>query len=191
MSPRDDMPSHAPHRPPPDAPASRMHMRPAQQGDARAISELICTLSAKFIAGRCAAPVRQKLLATMSPDAIAHNLRAGYRYHVGEIDGRLVGVVGTRHYTHIQHLFVAEAEHGQGYASRLWAVAQEDARLAGAGGEFTVNASQHAHGIYRHWGFVAHGERRTIDGVIDIPLRWTASAPDEKADVFLPDLPPA
>ena len=37
------------------------------------------------------AEARQQLLSTMTPAAIRRYLERGYRYHVGEIDGRLVG----------------------------------------------------------------------------------------------------
>lgn len=164
-----------------------MQIRAAQSGDAQAISTLISTLSAKYIAASCRPGTRQKLLETMSPEAIRQYLQRGYLYHVGEIDAHLVGVVGTRHHTHIHHLFVAETQHGNGYASRLWA----QVRAAGQQGEITVNASPYAYAIYRHWGFLPNGERRDSDGIIDIPMRWDPAQQRPNTLFFLPDAPPA
>ena len=168
-----------------------LRIRVAGREDAAAISTLISDLAARFMATDCDAPTRRQLLATMTPEAIRRYLERGYHYHVGEIDGRLVGVVGTRHHTHIHHLFVAESEHGKGYASRLWEHVRASGAAAGTHGEFTVNASPYALAIYRRWGFLPDGERREQDGLVDIPMRWTQAAQAYRNDDFLPDVPPA
>ena len=168
-----------------------MQIRVAEPGDAPGISELVSHLTIKYIAAACPAEARNKLLATMTPDVIRHNLANGFRYHLGELDGRLVGVVGTHHRAHIHHLFVAESEHGQGLSSRLWAVAREAAHADGHRGDITVNASQYAYGIYRHWGFLPDGERQIIDGLINIPMRWHPGRSATGDFDSLPDVPPA
>ena len=170
-----------------------LRIRVAGREDAAAISTLISDLAARFMATDCDAPTRRQLLATMTPEAIRRYLERGYHYHVGEIDGRLVGVVGTRHHTHIHHLFVAESEHGRGYASRLWAHVRAATAADDSGdiAEITVNASPYALAIYRRWGFLPDGERREHEGLTDIPMRWTQAAQARRSDDFLPDVPPA
>ena len=168
-----------------------MQIRVAQPGDAQGISDLVSHLTLKYIASACPAEARDQLLATMSPDAIRHNLANGLRYHLGELDGRLVGVLGMHHRAHIHHLFVAESEHGKGLATRLWAVARETAHADGHCGDITVNASQYAYAIYRHWGFLPDGERQHIDGLIIIPMRWRPGRSTTGDSDFLPDVPPA
>lgn len=168
-----------------------MQIRVAQPGDAQGISDLVSQLTIKYLAAACGADARKKLLATMTPDAIRHNLANGFRYHVGELEGRLLGLVGTHHRAHIHHLFVAESEHGQGLATRLWAVAREAAQADGHDGDITVNASQYAYAIYRHWGFLPDGERQHIDGLITIPMRWRPGRSAIGDSDFLPDVPPA
>ncbi len=174
-----------------------LRLRAAGHEDAAAISTLISDLAARFMAADCDAEARQQLLSTMTPAAIRRYLERGYRYHVGEIDGRLVGVVGIRRHapthTHIHHLFVAESEHGRGYASRLWAHVRAATAADDSGdiAEITVNASPYALAIYRRWGFLPDGERREQDGLVDIPMRWTQAAQARRSDDFLPDVPPA
>ena len=59
------------------------------------------------------------------------------------------------------------------------------------GGDITVNASQYAYAIYRHWGFLPDGERQHIDGLIIIPMRWRPGRSTTGDSDFLPDVPPA
>ena len=186
----------------PDSSVPPLHIRAASPEDARAISELVSPLTLKFIAAECSAQTRQKLLATMSPEAIRGSLLRGYRYHVGEVDRRVVGVVGTsppdcrpgQPHVHLHHLFVAEAQHGNGYATCLWDRARENslaASLPGEAVEFTVNASLYAYAIYCRWGFLPRGERRIDDGIVAIPMGWRTGTPSLKNTGFLPDSPPA
>lgn len=61
----------------------------------------------------------------MTPDSIERYMQTGYRYHVAEMDAKLVGVIGIRDNVHLYHLFVAERYQRQGLAKKLWQFAME------------------------------------------------------------------
>ena len=97
-------------------------------------------------------------------------MQAGYRYHVAEVDGQLVGVVGVRNNAHLFHLFVAELYQRQGIASNLWNVAMQACLDAGNPGKFTVNSSRYALGVYEKLGFVACSSPQEVNGIIFYPM---------------------
>ena len=102
-------------------------------------------------------------------------MQAGYKYHVAEKDGRLVGVVAVRGNTHLYHLFVAEQYQREGIAKKLWQVAMEVCLSNGNPGEFTVNSSEYALGIYKQFGFVAQPGPQIHKGVVFFPMKLEVS----------------
>jgi GNAT superfamily N-acetyltransferase len=148
-----------------------MKIRLATAEDATAISELICSLSAKYITNHFSADGACNLLASLQPSAIQGYLESGYRYHLAETDGVLVGVVGTRNNKHLHHLFVAELYQRQGLATALWRVARQMCIMAGNPGEFTVNSSRFALPFYKKLGFVEVGPEENREGVVFTPMK--------------------
>jgi GNAT superfamily N-acetyltransferase len=153
-----------------------MHVRRATIRDAARISELIRPLAERYIAHEFSPEGAANLLASMETEAICGYFESGYEYHVAEEEGELVGVVGVRDNSHLYHLFVADESRGRGVARRLWQVARDACRRAGSAGEFTVNSSRFAVGMYRKLGFVEIGPPETKDGVTAIPMKL-ADAP--------------
>lgn len=147
-----------------------MRIRKALLSDAKDISELISGLSVKFIADAFSSYGREFLLSTMTPQAIEKHIQSGYRYHVAEMDGSLVGVVAVRDNKHLYHLFVAEEYQRQGIAKELWQLAMEECLNNGNTGEFTVNSSEYAQGVYKQLGFVAQPGPRIKNGVVFFPM---------------------
>ncbi len=148
-----------------------MKIRRATEEDAGAISALVYTLSAKHIAHEFSEQGRQALLRAMAPESIRNYIQAGYRYHVAEIDGRIVGVVGIKGNKHLYHLFVDEAYQRRGIARALWRQAMDACLANGNPGEFTVNASRAAQPVYERLGFKALSGPRERGGVIAIPMK--------------------
>jgi GNAT superfamily N-acetyltransferase len=148
-----------------------VNIRPATLHDAAAISVLIAPLAEKFITHEFSETGARCLLGSLTPEAIRGYLASGFRYHVAEDNGQLLGVVGTRDNRHLYHLFVAEPAQGRGLARALWAVAKQACQDAGHAGEFTVNASQGAVGFYEKLGFERAGEDAVRNGVIAVPMR--------------------
>lgn len=148
-----------------------MQIREATIEDARAISDLIRPLAERYIAHGFSPEGAAILLASMDADAIEGYLASGYEYHLAEENGVLVGVVGVRDNSHLYHLFVADEFRGRGYAGELWRVARDACRVMGNEGEFTVNSSQFAVGMYRKFGFVETGPPETKNGVTSIPMK--------------------
>lgn len=152
-------------------PTRFMQIRRATIEDARAISDLIRPLAERYIAYESSSEGAVNLLASLEAEAIERYLTSGYEYHVAEEDGVLVGVVGVRDNSHLYHLFVADDFRGRGLARQLWQVSRNACRQAGNIGEFTVNSSQFAVGMYRKFGFVETGPPETKSGVTSTPMK--------------------
>jgi GNAT superfamily N-acetyltransferase len=157
-----------------------VHIHEATIEDARAISDLIRPLAEHYIAQEFSPESAAILLASMDAGAIEAYMTSGYKYHVAEDDGMLVGVVGVRDNSHLYHLFVADDFRGRGVARELWRVARDACRVAGNIGEFTVNSSRFAVGMYRKLGFVETGPPDEKNGVTSIPMKL-ASVPRQIA----------
>lgn len=153
-----------------------MKIREATVDDAEDISAIVYALSEKYIAREFSAQGRETLLKSMMPVEIKKYIESGYRYHVAEMDGQIVGVVGVRENRHVYHLFVVEAHHCKGIARQLWKVAMEACRLAGYWGEFTVNSSRYAKPLYERLGFVARSGAEEKNGVVSIPMKLKVSS---------------
>lgn len=158
------------------SPAGSLHssaaIRAARPDDADAISALIHSLARYFLADPDDPGAAAAFFTTIAPAAIREALEGDrYRYHVAEVDGVLAGVVGVRDGAHLYHLFVAEPFHGRGIAARLWDTACRDALERGNPGEFTVNSSRHAIGMYERMGFQATGALQAGSGIAWLPMR--------------------
>jgi GNAT superfamily N-acetyltransferase len=152
-----------------------MLIRPASSADSQVISDLLTYLANKYIAVEFAAEGIKNLLDSMTPDAIESFFNQGFRYHVGEVDTTVVGVIGTRDNSHLFHLFVDDEFQGQGYATQLWSVAKTACVEAGNPGYFTVNSSLNAQLVYKAWGFSPVGGIREGGGVRDVHMRMEIS----------------
>jgi GNAT superfamily N-acetyltransferase len=148
-----------------------LKIRKATPDDSGQISKLLCELTAKFIAKEFSAYGRQLLLDAMKPDVIAKNIQSGYRYHIAEIDGQLVGVVAVRDNSHLFHFFVAEQYQRQGIAKQLWNTAMRVCDEEGNPGEYTVNSSRYALDVYKALGFVTDAAVQQKNGVVYYPMK--------------------
>ena len=148
-----------------------MEIRAATPKDSESISRLVCRLSAKYIAGDFSEQGEAFLFESMTPAAIRKYIQSGYRYHVAEVKEQLVGVVAVKDNSHLYHLFVAQDYQRQGIASSLWQLAKQVCLEHGNPGEFTVNSSKYAQGVYEGMGFVAQSGPQEKNGVIFIPMK--------------------
>lgn len=153
-----------------------MLIRAATLDDAPAMSDLIRPLASAHITPDFSPAGAANLLASMAPEALVRYFHAGYVYHVAEVDGNIVGVVGVRDNRHLFHLFVSDDFHGRGFARELWRVARAACRQNGHAGDFTVNSSQFAVGMYRKFGFVEASPPVTVNDVTFIPMKLTETA---------------
>ena len=161
---------------------TRMHqpgIRKATADDSEIVSELICELSAKYITHEFSAQGVEHLLASMNPGAIRKCFNADYQYHLAEMGDQVVGVVGVRDNSHLYHFFVAEKYQGRGIGRKLWQVAMDTCLSNGNAGEFTVNSSRYALGIYEKLGFVAQSAPKEKSGVVYIPMKFKESSCQE------------
>lgn len=146
-------------------------IRPLEATDIDAAGRLLADLAHEFIVGSFEPAARQRFLAENNAEGIRHFIASGFRYHVALVEGALVGFVGMRGDSHLYHLFVAKALHGQGIGRALWDAAQAACRTAGHDGAFTVNASTFAVPVYERWGFRHDGPVKETNGIICHPMR--------------------
>lgn len=145
-------------------------IRLASESDSEAISQLTRGLSERFIAHEFSEEGRMNLLSSMTTELTRQRIRDGFRYHVYEEDGALLGVAATRDNAHLYHLFVAEPAQRRGLARRLYEAARQACLDAGGPKSFTVNASRFAAPMYERFGFVRESEEINKGGVIFIPM---------------------
>ncbi|HYE36463.1 GNAT family N-acetyltransferase [Methylocaldum sp.] len=148
-----------------------MEIRLATLDDAPGISALARDMTKRFIASEFSEEAARRLLDSMDETSIKSYIESGYRYHVAEENGELVGVVAVRDNRHLYHLFVSERFQGKGLAKRLWEVAKAASIGSGNPGVFTVNSSRYAVGVYEKFGFVRQSEAIDVSGVICIPMK--------------------
>ncbi|GGY20967.1 GNAT family N-acetyltransferase [Massilia dura] len=151
-------------------------IRPATVADATAIGSLVLDLL-PYLTVHPQGLGAEKFISNVGIDAQRRYLgQDNFRYHVALRGDELLGVVAVRDNTHLFHLFVREALHGQGLGQRLWQLARDEAIAKGNPGSFTVNAAGRAAGWYVRLGFVQVAERIEHDGIVDVPMRWESGA---------------
>jgi GNAT superfamily N-acetyltransferase len=153
-------------------------IRPAQIEDSERIATLISELALKFIVHEFSPEGRARFMAEHTSASIAGRIRAGFSYHVAEVSSEIVGVVGVRDSSHLNHLFVAEAFQGRGLGRKLWEHAKTICLEQRSPVAFTVNASRNAVAVYERLGFVVTAPVQDIGGVRFVPMKLVLSGND-------------
>lgn len=149
----------------------RFRIRLAIPEDARAIGIIVRRGTRRSVLPDQSAAAGAYLLTTMTARAERERMREGYRYHVAEVDGSVVGVVATREDRHLYRLFVSTRFQRRGIARALWRKALADCRKRADTRIFTVNASARAVPAYLRMGFVATGRAEVKGpGVVTTPM---------------------
>jgi GNAT superfamily N-acetyltransferase len=154
-----------------------LHIRAAAVADAPAISALIRSVAHYFMLDPAGAGAGQ-FLQSITPTATAGYIgSADFLYLLGEVGGKLAGVVAVRDNTHLFHLFIAAQFQRAGFASALWECAKASAMAAGNNDGFTVNSSLFAQAVYEHFGFRATGPKVEEHGIAFVPMRLDLNGP--------------
>jgi GNAT superfamily N-acetyltransferase len=161
----------------------RPSIRLAREADARAIGVLVRRITRENVLPDQPAAAAAHLMDTMSARNERLRIREGKRYHVAEIDGRIVGVVATRDHSHVFRLFVTRRWRGLGIARRLLMRAVADCRKRAKVRAITLNASPFAVAAYRRLGFVSKGRliARGPAGVVAMPMVLELGPPSSAA----------
>ena len=146
-------------------------IRDATPADASAISELVCRVADGTIFAEGPEDGRRYFMAMNTPAATAGKLKdSAYRYHVAELDGKIVGMVAMRGNAHLYHLFVDASMHGSGLGRGLWEHAREVCRKNGNTGRYTVDATPNTVGFYERFGFEVSGSLGVRNGHPAVPM---------------------
>ena len=154
---------------------AHIDIRPIEPADIEPVASLLSELASAHIIGEFERSAQEDFLAKNDANAIRGFIAGGYRYHVAEMNGELVGFVGVRANTHLYHLFVATTLQGQGIGRMLWETAKHECVASGQGGVFTVNSSNAAVPIYERWGFRRAGPVQTSNGIVYNPMKLEAA----------------
>lgn len=153
-----------------------MEIRPANVGDADAISALILSLQ-PYLTIEPDGAGAEEFLVTLQPDIIRRNLKAeNYFYQLAMAGEELVGVVAMRDDHHLFSLYVAQPWHGQGVGRLLWQAARDAALARGNPGRFTVNSSLFAAPAYRKLGFRDSAPMVQMHGIRFIPMTFSENS---------------
>jgi GNAT superfamily N-acetyltransferase len=154
----------------------RLRIRLATTADARAIGVLVRRVTRLDVLPGQSATAAAYLLRSMTARAERDALSSGRRYHVAELDGRVVGVVATRDDRHVFRLFVSRRFQGRGIGRALLFRAIADCRRRSGTRKFTLNASANAVAAYRKMGFAVAGShrKRGAGGVRATPMVYWA-----------------
>ena len=146
-------------------------IRVMDAADVEAVADLFAVLAREFISKEFEPAAQATFLSKNNATAIRRFVANGYRYHVAELNGEIVGFVGVRDNRHLYHLFVAKSMQGRGLGRSLWQIAKEECLRHGNRGAFTVNSSRNAIPIYERFGFVQFAEEQNLNGVLYNPMR--------------------
>ncbi|NOU51472.1 GNAT family N-acetyltransferase [Pseudoalteromonas sp. JBTF-M23] len=146
-------------------------IRKAAVSDAAAISQLITTLTEKYVCPTCEDSAGDILRSSMSVQRVTSYLSSNYLYMVATTENNeIVGVAGIKDNCHLYHLFVSDDYQGLGLSRRLWECVKQQALNNGNTGRFTVNSAINAEDVYLRFGFKRLEGVRNRQGVLDIPM---------------------
>lgn len=150
-----------------------MLIRPCEDPDLPAMARLFRACALEYIVHESPPEGACTFLRENDEEGLRGYVRAGHVYHVTLDGGELAGFVAIRNNDHVFHLFVDRRWHRQGLARRLWGAARRAAAERGAGGAFTVNASNFAVPVYEAFGFERTAPTQCVKGLYFNPMRFT------------------
>ncbi len=147
-----------------------MHIRPATNADAEAISTLVIGSVKSQLAADFTADGLALFVEASTHEKVAEKIASGYFYWVAESDcGRIAGVCALRGESHLYNLFTCADWYRTGVGRALWAHALSWAKARGVG-EITVNSSSFAFAVYERFGFVKTGPVYQSHGILATPM---------------------
>lgn len=150
--------------------AASVRIRPMSDADIALVAALLESLAREHIVHEFEPQAKELFLTKNNENSIREFVTQGFRYHVAELNDRIIGFVGVRDNNHLYHLFVAKEFQRQGLGRQLWNVARAECLAAGNPGRFTVNSSNNAVAIYERLGFLRVGPVQNRDGVLYNPM---------------------
>lgn len=148
-------------------------IRLAESADLLLISDLLERALRRHALKDCSREGGAALLQSVSPEALAQNLAAGFTYHVAATSDAIYGVVGMKPPCDLHHLAVADVMQRQSLGRKLWYAARDGVCLQHSVPPiFTVNATPNAAPFYARVGFDMAGDVTEKGGVRLQPMRY-------------------
>ena len=146
--------------------------RQIKPGDIREAVALVLRVFDRYVAPLFAPEGVAEFYKHANPEAMAERLQSGNLISAAFSDGRLVGLVEIREFSHVSLLFVDENHQHQGVARRLLDYGLKICRdrnpdLTG----LTVNSSPNSVQTYLKLGFNALGPEETKNGIRFTPMK--------------------
>lgn len=151
-----------------------MIFRTGIPADARAISELVRSLSPAFLINADGSGAERYWVSVGEELQSARLAKPSHHVIVAEDAGKLVAMIGLRDFSHVYHLFVAPSHQRRGLSRELWTRIKAYADAQGYRGDFTVNSSVPAIPVYERFGFQATGNVTRANGVEFLPMKLYA-----------------
>ena len=150
--------------------AAEVHLRPAVASDAGALSAVLHSLSAYYLASDDDAHAA-RYFAETSPARLREAIAApDIEVFVAEVDGEFAGFVSIQGGRRVLQFFVERRFQGRRIGSALWHHAYAAIAARGPVGDITVAASVFAVPVYGRFGFEVVGERTTGNGLTWVPM---------------------
>ncbi len=152
------------------APTPPVQIRPALESDADALSAVLHSLSAYYLASSDDAHAA-RYFAETSPARMREAIAApDIEVFVAEVGGEFAGFVSTRGGRRVLQFFVERRFQGRRVGHALWTHALAAIAARGAVPDITVDASVFAVPVYGRFGFEIVGERTTERGITFVPM---------------------
>lgn len=142
-------------------------IRELQPGEEEAVADLVMGVFMGYVGHEYSDEGVAEFARFASADALRKRCEAGESMvWVARVGESLAGMLEFRGADHVSLMFVAEAYHGHGIATRLFDTARAQLNT----GEITVNSSSHAVPVYKRLGFATEGPEQTVNGITFVPM---------------------
>ena len=140
-------------------------------GEETAVIDLVLEVFDEFVAPGFADEGVTEFKKYVHADAISERLKDGNIVELAESEGKIIGVIEIREYSHIALLFVDKSHQRKGVAGELLKKSIEICRDRKPDiNRITVNSSPNAADAYRRLGFQDIEDEKVVNGIRFIPM---------------------
>ena len=151
--------------------ANTFTFRDIRPNEAIEVCNLVARTFNEFIAPEFSDQGVEEFFKYSNPREFKKRSESGYSSMIAESEGKTVGMIELKGYSHISMLYVEKSFHKKGVAKELIRTALSNLSLENSCEvDITVNSSRYAVPFYEKLGFIQFEEEKTIFGVIHVPM---------------------